>query len=367
MEVNTLKSKIKESINDISQFFKDDFVYTDESSALMRSNWEKFNSYILKRSLSLKKAIPLIKEFLKINFTKEEQELINYLDFKDIFTVRGIAKINNIIDKLSNLPKPQYDLANHNKDIKEKIIRNRYELMYDSFPFGNSTFLKFDRFFNNEFDEEIQWKSGLVIKLNTNNHINSLENFNRVLNDWHKILRAIGRVNNENGSSYKIDSLKTGSLIITITAVAGVVITLGKATNYILDIIKKSYEIKKHSIELKKIKVEGLNEVTKSLDEASKIKLDDESEKIANQLIIEIKYSGDDKNEVLTAVKKAVSSLFKFYDNGGETKLLMGPNVKSDEKNIKLQTNVIDKQKQIIETKEEILKITNSKNIKLLK
>lgn len=193
----------------------------------------------------------------------------------------------------------------------------------ESTPFGYSTFNRIENFLSGQLDEELAWTEGLVIKLDTYNHTKSIEKLSIILNQWYKILRAFGRVNGENESDYQIHNLKIGSLIITVTTVAGVVITLGKAINYVLDAVKKSYEIKKHAVELKKLQSENIKDVTKALEEAAKINAEKESEKIANQLILNINYTADDKNEVATSLKKAISFLFKFYDEGGETKLLM--------------------------------------------
>ena len=85
-----------------------------------------------------------------------------------------------------------------------------------------------------------------------------------------------------------------------------------------------------------------------------------------DQLIIEVNYSADDKNEVNTAVKKAIEYLFKFFDEGGETKLLLSPKHMKNEEILELKNEVDIKQKKLTESKEEVEKLLETKDIKLL-
>lgn len=311
---------------------------------------------------ALEKLVQIIIDFNNHEFSKEEKLYVEYIDKKETLSysrVKGLQDFNYKLEKYKNK-----EYTNQVRVyLKEGNIESATHIIFNYEIVNHLDRIK--DFINGKLSEDLAWHDGVIIKLNTENHLNSITNLNIEINQLHRILRAFGRLNKDNESDFEINQLETGSLILTILTISGVVITLGKAANQVLDAIKKVYEIKKHAVELKQIKSENLKDVITNLEKAASID-SKASEIIASQLIEESNYNNDDINEVRAYLIKAIEYLFKFYDEGGEIKLLLNPIADKDKRNNNVRKTLSSNNEQLSLVREELKKLLSKKDLKIL-
>lgn len=206
---------------------------------------------------------------------------------------------------------------------------------------------------------------GLKIFFIRDADIETLKELSKESNNWNKMLFGFARVAGSNETDFRIVSVESGSIIIQIAALAGIVLGVAKAINEVLKIINNSLQIKKHTLDLKKMKNEGLNKAIKELDKNSKIDVTVHSLNISNLVVNNFDYNAADKGEVENALKYSISQLFKFYLNGGKVDLLLTQ--ESQEDNIDLLEQLNARNKELNTTKEAIRLLENeSSDLELL-
>ncbi len=386
MDIEKIKELFLKSTNKIKEIGSSSFSTSSYTSERYRKDnipWEKLEPqkkaevsvnlieglkrFIKTKTSELQEVLDVIEQFQSISskYLKEEKDLIDYIDKDGGLAGEKIKKqISEALETLAFLK--EKTLKTKIDSLSNKEIRNIQSLASKTklFDYEYKIFGRIKKFLKGVLNEELAWRNGLIIKLNTYHHTKSVLKLSTQLNNWLKILKAFGRLNNDYESEYEIYELKKGSLLLTVTTIAGVVITLGKAINYVLDAVKKSYEIKKHIIELKKLQYEEIEGIAKELETVAIIDKEKESDSLSNRLIIEFKYEKDDKHEVQTALKKAIGYLLNFFDEGGETKLLMTPDL--EEGVLKLKNDVDSKQIALLEGRKELKKLLSKENIKLI-
>lgn len=365
MDIEKIKSLISKKVKKI-----DSIKFPDKDSWRVDSD-SKLKETIEKEIKALKLLVSEIKAFNSVELSKDEKILLEYVDDKGVFKASRVDIVENIIEHLKNYQNPA-TLANPiianpiivNDRTEKKFFEEQLKQIFN-YELIKPNDRIYD-FLNGKLNEEMAWQDGIILKLNTENHLNTVANLNTEINQILRIFRAFGRLNNNNESDFKIYKIETGSLLLTILTVAGVVITLGKAANQILDVIKKVYEIKQHVIGLKKIKSESLKEVIQALEKQSTID-EENSNEIADNIIAELKYKEDDINEVRTFLSKAISYMFKFYDDGGELILLLEPVAMKDKANLELRKSIKIKYLEFIKEQEQLKILLSRKDWKILK
>lgn len=254
----------------------------------------------------------------KVNFTSTKPEIYNYVnDFK---------KLSSVINSINNL--------NNSINFVDELIED------------------------NEID-------GLKIFFIRNADIETLKELSKESNKWNKILFGFARVAGTNETDFRIVSVESGSIILKVAAIAGIVLGIAKAINEVLKIINNSLQIKKHSLDLKKMKSVGLEKAIKELDKNSKIDVTINSLSISGNIINSFIYNQEDKGEVENALKYSISQLFKFYLNGGKVDLLLTQETQEENKDLLEQLN--DQNKKLNTTKEAIQLLENAEdNLELL-
>lgn len=310
--------------------------------------------------------------FENTKFSQQELEILEFIDDENFLTKKGILILNRKLKFINNIKKIEYvdDEKNQNpykliQSDSSKILLLKREDLENRFTFyPKKEYSKFNKFIDGRFDEGFSWRDGLTLKLNYEGHAKTVSSFSNVLSKWDKILKSFSRLSEGNDSEFGINNIREGSILLTICASAYVIVQLSKGLNQVLDVIKKSYEIKKLSIELKKLKVESQKELDKIEEEAT-INSDRAAEEIANDIIEP--YGKDDKNEVKNALKISIVYLFKFFDEGGDAKLLLSPvTIKEVPESQKMKENVETKIDEIDKTRETIKKMLGNTDIKLI-
>lgn len=357
-------------INKIQESFKslttkvDNIKFRDKSYFYSLST-SRLLELITDEVSSLQDLIKAINSFISIEYSEEEIALVSYIDDAGIYSSSQIDYINSVIIKLRTQSAAlRKQSRTKKKEPEPDVLQDLYQEI-----FNYELQLKSSRirdFLNGELNPDLAWQDAITIRLDSGSHLYSLDSLNGGLNRMSRILRAFARANTNNESDFQIYEIKNGSLLVTVLAISGIVITLGKAVNQILDAIKKSYEIKQHIIGLKKIKSDSLKDAIKQLE--TEVVLDDKiSQSIADQLILDIGYKGQDKNEVRTYLKKAIDYLFDFYDKGGELSLLLRPKSLEDEPEQQMIKHTEIKLIELREERKKLLEASNQQDWKILK
>ena len=145
---------------------------------------------------------------------------------------------------------------------------------------------------------------------------------------------------------------------MTITATTGIILVLTKAYNSVLDVVLKTYEVKKKALELKSLKLSNLDKAIEILEKQSELNVKLESDRIAKELLAE--YEDTDK-ETQNALFLSIRRLVRFINKGGklEPKLLN----ETIKKNSELNKSVSSKNSLLLDIEEEINKLESRDGI----
>ena len=192
--------------------------------------------------------------------------------------------------------------------------------------------------------------------------INNLDELAKVSSKWNQVLIAFALLSRENDRSFRIETVERGSIILTLSAVAGIVGAFGVASSKVLDAIKKYFEIKKLAHEARQLK-DGVPEKTiKDLEEASKLRVKQETKAIAKQLLEEYKWSEEmeDMHTVDTAMLMAVRHLITFVNKGGKVDIKL---LSKTDQNKEMEANLTIKYNQIKQIEGEVAPGGNKKQM----
>lgn len=150
--------------------------------------------------------------------------------------------------------------------------------------------------------------------------IESLKELSKASADWNQVVNCFSRLVKDNNTDTKVISAEKGSLILTLTFSTGIIVGLIRASDKVLDVILKGYEIKKKALELKQMKLAAIDDAIKILEKQAKLNVTSESNTIAQELLGEYNWDPQDGlyNETKAAVSQAVRRIIRFQNAGGK-------------------------------------------------
>ena len=162
--------------------------------------------------------------------------------------------------------------------------------------------------------------------------IRDIDDFKRWADDWQSIARGIAMVHGKNPRDVKVERVSSGSIIVTIGAVAGIILTLSKAVKYITEAMLKfqEYEIKKEQFKgtLGNLGDEA-DELLAKFDELNERRKDN----LRDEVVEQVKQTIDDyKQEAENDLRKSVRQLIDFIEKGGDVDCLESGSLTEDDK-----------------------------------
>jgi hypothetical protein len=150
--------------------------------------------------------------------------------------------------------------------------------------------------------------------------IESLKELAKASEDWNQIVNCFSRLVKDNNTDTKVISAERGSLVLTLTFSTGIILGLVRASDKVLDVILKGYEIKKKALELKQMKLAAIDDAIKILEKQAKLNVTSEANTITQELLGEYNWDPQDElyNETKAAVSQAVSRIIRFQNAGGK-------------------------------------------------
>lgn len=238
---------------------------------------------------------------------------------------------------------------------------NEYTVKLNSYnQFVNSSKLVLKDFLEENTD---QINSDLlIIFFEGDANIENLKELSKASSDWNQIVNCFGRLSNENNTEINIVSIEKGSLIATLAISKLIIDGLLKASDKIMDLILKIYEIRIKALELKQLNIDSIAGAVEILEKQAEVDLNNESGTIVKELMAE--YGWEETNplyhETQEATIKAVKKIIKFHNSGGkvDSRLL---NPKSEETEVIMR--VRDKNTNLLQIEDEIKKITGKSKI----
>lgn len=167
----------------------------------------------------------------------------------------------------------------------------------------------------------------------------------------------------ENDRTFRIETVERGSIILTLSAIAGIVYAFGKALDQVLDVIKKYYEIKKLAHDAKQLKGGVPEKTIQELEAASKLKVRTETNVTTKQLIEEYGWNSDgeeQRRDVDAAVRIAVRHLLEFVNQGGKVDVKL---LAQNEQNKEVEMNLTLKYSEIKQTENQVSSGDDEKQI----
>lgn len=292
-----------------------------------------------------------INTFIPPSLSLEESKIYETLGAYELFGFDGQQRVNTIFSELQTNPNNvRQQLQVYQQDIN-KIPQLHTSLNQFSGKFPNSA----DRSDKNE----------IILFFQAGAEINNLDELAKVSAKWNQVLIGLAMLAKENDRTFRIETVERGSIILTLSAIAGVVFAFAKAADKVLDTIKKYYEIKKLAHEARQLA--GVPEKTiHDLENSSKLKLKAETTEITNQLVDEFGWTEvENRKDIDVAVRHAVRHLLEFVNKGGkvDVKLLADGSDKEVEVSLTVKYNEVKKIESVISpigTQKQILELTDT-------
>ena len=197
---------------------------------------------------------------LPSNYGLTDEKIFSILGCDQLFGDNGLAKIEGAISLVNNDPNQAKSLFTEYFNDVQKIITAYNGIK----PFARKNKKEF--FIDSD-------KNIIKLFFLEDASITFLEELGKTSSSWNKTFIPFALAANENDRNLSIESAQQGSLVLTLSAAATIVWMLAKATDKILDNIKKAYEIKKIALEIKKLKNENLDGAIKDLETNSQINI----------------------------------------------------------------------------------------------
>lgn len=181
--------------------------------------------------------------------------------------------------------------------------------------------------------EEYETENEVMIRVTFTGHasMSNVTDFKNWGSIWHEIGRGITMAHNAAPEDIKIVGATKGSIIIELatnpaiaTTISVVIYSALKLAEKVLDIKKKAEEIKNLKLQNKKL----ANDMEKEAENEKKIGI----EKIAKDLVKELKIKKDGEGDKVNALDRAVKNLVDFIETGGEVDFII-PNESYEEDN----------------------------------
>lgn len=267
--------------------------------------------------------IKALDEIIPKELSHTENRILDLLNFDSVLGENGKHRINTIVSNIRKKP-----------ELSKQICSEYQEEFNRVYHFVNS-FSELGKTFPKKFTE-VSKIDGFKLFFQKEAEISDLVDLGKVATKWNQIIIAFALLTGENDRQIKIVSAERGSLILTLAAIGGIVYSLAKGLNEIMDVIIKSYEIKKHALELRKLKLEDLQDTIQNLENKAKINVNDTSGRITKNLIEEFPIIDEGiRNETSNALNAALRHILRFLRKGGKIEILFADEV-DDRNQIKL-------------------------------
>lgn len=296
-----------------------------------------------------------INTFIPTTLSIEESKIYEALGAYQLFGYDGQQRLNQIFSTLQSNPK------NTQTQLQQYIGEtNKIAQLYSSFS------LFADKLSIDKTNEEE--KDSIVIFFQGGVEINNLDELAKVSSKWNQNLIAFALLAKENDRTFRIETVERGSIILTLSAIAGIVYAFGKALDKVLDVIKKYYDIKKLAHDAKQLKGGVPEKAIHELEAASKLKVRTETNEITRQLVEEYGWNADgeeQRRDVDAAVRIAVKNLLEFINQGGKVDIkLLAQNEQNKEVEMNLtlkysEIKQIENQVHSGDDKKQILELTD--------
>ncbi len=283
-----------------------------------------------------------INTIIPTTLSVEENKIYEALDAYNLFGYEGQQRLTKIFSEVQTNPNnARAQVQQYQSDV------NRITQLFTTLsPFADK--LPLDK--GQQAD-----KDSIIIFFQGGAEINNLDELAKVSTRWNQNLIAFALLTEENDRTFRIETVERGSIILTLSAVPAIAYAFAKATDKVLDVIKKYYEIKKLAHDAKLLKG-GIPEKTiHDLESASKLKLKAETNEITNQLIDEYGWNVDGKEhrkDVDTAVRLAVRHLLDFINKGGKVDIKLI--AQSSETNKEMEMNLTIKYNDIKQIEKQV-------------
>lgn len=277
-----------------------------------------------------------ISQVLPPSLSLEQSKVYDILGAYNLFGFDGQERLRTIFTELQSNPNIVKDnFQSYLQEVNKILILNSSLASFaDKIPYSSHS----------------KNKDEIIIFFQAGAEINNLDELAKVSNKWNQVLIGLAMLAKENDTTFRIETVERGSIILTLSTAVGVTIAFAKVAEKSLDIIKKYYEIKKLAHEAKALK--GIPEkAVQELENSSKLKLKTESIEIARQLLEEYDWSNiENRKDVDTAVRFAVRYILEFLNKGGkvDVKLLAEGSEKEIELSLSLKYNEIKKIENLI-------------------
>ncbi|MEZ5015928.1 MAG: hypothetical protein R2800_02675 [Flavipsychrobacter sp.] len=305
--------------------------------------------------------LDILHNLLPVNISLEEKKIYERFLIIDLFGEKGQRTLKDIISYLYT-----------NVGEAERITKE-YVNLYAKFTLLHSSLYDYSE--GILIDMPVDSENLIIIIFQGNSYIKELRELGEASDEWYKILRGFALLDGETDTSFNVQKVEKGSLIMTLSATFGVVYLFAKAADKVLDVIQKYYNIKKSIAEIKRYNVPALNEGLAKMEESSTVDIDKE----ATEILEKIKKENDIENidgDINNAAIHSIKEMIRFANEGGEVEVKLLMPVSSDsgegkpednsETTNQIELDIKIKQKTIKTTKEEIKSIDESSSTLLI-
>ncbi|MBL7789112.1 MAG: hypothetical protein JNL75_04675 [Chitinophagales bacterium] len=214
-------------------------------------------------------------------------------------------------------------------------------------------------------EENIENEDFIKLFFENGADISSLKELSKASKEWNTIIHSFARLVRENDSETKITNVEKGSIVLTVCAISTIILAICKASDKVLDLIMKYYELRKKAVELKQLKLSTISEAISLIEKQAKLDVATEANQIALELLEDYQWTKKDDlyNETLKFVSQGVRRLVRFSNQGGKIESRLA-NPTEEESNVLNQLK--EKTKEFVIKEEELKKLENAKEMIML-
>ena len=295
--------------NSLNQFRNTITQYNQQQQSNPSNAIQLYNNLEQQRQLLINQFIQLEQELKDL---KEYKSLKNF-KLDELFGDKAIEILNRLKFEIQNSPNV---IIPEVTELVNKVTQ--FQQLFNSMTnvFGNDYEIDIEEEVDNEF----------VLYFENGANIETLKELSKASQDWQIVVNCLSRLVRDNESETKIISVERGSIILTVSAISAIIYALSNASNKILDVILKVYEVKKKALELKQLKLSAIDDAISILEKQAKLNVISEANTIANELLDEYQWNNAEElfNETKIAVNQAIRKIIRFTNAGGkiETKIL---------------------------------------------
>jgi hypothetical protein len=246
----------------------------------------------------------VLASFDLIQLTYSEKNLFDVLEYGQFLGSSAIQTIEGILHDENFDPAGVFNKMNkHKNEFQQLMERNRsFCSALEKVPSLMDQSLR-----NGEALLEITFLDKAAV--------DNIVDFEKWIDSWTKIIRAFSEFAGERPESTRIIFVqKSSPLIIDMATAFGIVYTVGKAVDLVLEKVEKYLKIKKEIEEIKKLKLEN-----KKIEQELEKEAEMFSEKSAQEITAQITAGSKSKRDgsVDNGLSLAIKNLFVFVDKGG--------------------------------------------------